>query len=442
MANTLLQGAFLLTNENSFFQGDLRIANDTILEIAPTIKAQKGEKTIFLRGQVLIPGFVQTHTHLCQTLFRNLAEDLPLLQWLEKKIWPMEAKHTQESLYASARLGIGELLSGGTTTILDMGTVNHTDAIFTAAKEMGIRAFIGKCMMDQGDPQCALLESTEDSLRESIQLANKWHGKENDRLRYAFAPRFAVSCTSDLLSKVRDYAKKYNLLIHTHASENQEEVAYVRDLHGCNNVEYLHQLELTGANLVLAHCVWLQEKEIELLASTQTKVSHCPSSNLKLASGIAGIPHLLDKGVCVSLGADGAACNNNLNMFQEMRLAGLIQKYKLGPSAMPAKTIFEMATKEGARTLGLEDQVGSLKVGKKADLVALDLQQIHSLCLPNKDNIDEVYNSIVYSGNPTNVTHTWVDGTLCYHKDKAWSGLLEEAIHYKKKLFPGSTDGK
>ena len=401
-----------------------------------------GKKTISLAGQILIPGFVQTHTHLCQTLFRNLAEDLPLLQWLEKKIWPLEAKHNQESLYASARLGIGELLSGGTTTILDMGTVNHTDVIFTAAKEMGIRAFIGKCMMDQGDPKCPLLEDTEDSLRESIQLANKWHGKENGRLRYAFAPRFAVSCTSDLLSKVRDYAKKYELLVHTHASESQDEVKYVRSLHGCNNVEYLHQLKLTGENLVLAHCIWLHEKEMELLASTQTKISHCPSSNLKLASGIAPIPHLLEKGICVSLGADGAACNNNLNIFQEMRLAGLIQKYKLGSTAMPAKTIFEMATKEGARTLGLEEQIGSLEVGKKADLVALDLQKIHSLCLPNKDNIDEVYGAIVYSGSPSNVTHTWVDGDLCYHKDKVWSGLMEEAIHYKKKLFSGSLDGK
>lgn len=439
MARLLLEDAVVVSNDSQrrVFRGCVRLENGVITKVARRIAPMKGERRVDLSGQVLIPGFVQTHVHLCQTLFRNLADDLQLLDWLRLRIWPFEAAHTPKSLRASARLGISELLAGGTTTILDMGTVRHTDAIFQAAEEMGIRAFIGKCLMDHPESPRSLRESTRAALDENLALIARWHGAANGRLRYAQAPRFALSCTTDLLEAVRDISRAMNLLVHTHSSENREEIKAVRRLHGCDNVEYFERIGLAGPQLVLAHCIWLSPQETRILARTGTRVSHCPSSNLKLASGIAPVPRLRDAGVCVSLGADGAPCNNNLNMFQEMRLASLIQKPEHGPETMPARAVFEMATLEGARALGLEQELGSIEVGKRADLVALDLLQAASLANPDSPN--EIYSSIVYACSPANVSHTWVDGKLVYRHGKTLLAdpgeVLAEALAERRKLL-------
>src|SRR5262249_21182762 len=299
----------------------------SVLGRSLTAREYKGADLIEATGRVLLPGFVQTHIHLCQTIFRGSADDLSLIDWLRKRIWPLEAAHTADSIYASARLGIGELIRGGTTCALTMETVRNTEQVFSGVEEAGFRATIGKCMMDKGDQVPAMLqERTEDSIAESIALLDRWHGRDADRIRYCFAPRFAVSCTRELLVRVSKLSRERGVLVHTHASENKDEIELVRRDTGRTNIQYLNDVGLASNNVVLAHCVHLSKDDIEILQKTDTQVAHCPSSNLKLGSGFAPVVEMLGRGIPVSLGADGAPCNNRLDMFTEMRSAALIQK--------------------------------------------------------------------------------------------------------------------
>lgn len=441
MKNVVFENGFFLLNDGGgeLFKGSLRIEQGRIEKISRSIAKRRGEIRINLDGRIMIPGFVQTHVHLCQTLFRNLADDLQLLDWLKERIWPFEGAHNAKSLHASARLGIAELLAGGTTTILDMGTVRHTDSIFEAASEMGIRAFIGKCLMDRNDNPVQLRESTAAALKENLRLLDYWHGRDNDRLRYAHAPRFLLSCSEKLLTEVRELADDRKNLVHTHSSENLEEVAAVRKLYKCENVEAFHRLGLTGKRLVLAHCIHLNEREERILASSGTRISHCPSSNLKLASGICRVPELKAKGISVSLGADGAPCNNNLNMFQEMRLASLLQKPIHGSTAMGAREVFEMATIDGAKALGIGQDVGSLEVGKKADFAILDLKTVSVSAELDSMHPERAYSALVYSCGPANVSETWVDGQPVFqhgtYRGVAQEKIVTEALRERKKLL-------
>ncbi len=376
-------------------------------------------------GKIVLPGFVQAHVHLCQTLFRGLADDLELLDWLRLRIWPLEGAHDEESVYWSAMLGIAELVRGGTTSIIDMETVHHTESAFWAIDESGVRAACGKAMMDYGSGvPSTLMESARDSLRESEALAGRWHMHDDGRLRYAFAPRFVVSCTDELLTRVRDMARAMGVLVHTHASENRGEVELVLRDRGMRNVVCLRELGLVGPDLVLAHCIWVDEEEMGILRDSGTKVVHCPSSNLKLASGMAKVPEMLEMGVCVSLGADGAPCNNNLDAFWEMRLAALVGKVRLGPTAMPARTALEMATLGGAKAMGLEDEIGSIEPGMRADIIVLDLEKPHAAPTEEVDAISR----IVYEASTGDVDTTIVDGRVLMHRRKLLTIDEQEVI--------------
>jgi cytosine/adenosine deaminase-related metal-dependent hydrolase len=387
-------------------RSDVLISSGRIKRIGKNLAARKGvKKVIDARGKLVVPGFVHGHLHACQTLFRNRADGLELLDWLREKIWPFEAAHTARSMRASADLTFAELISGGSTAALDMGTVRHYDAVFESARDAGFRLTGGKAMMDHGKGMPAgLRETTEASIDESLRLIKAWHGKEEGRLRYAFAPRFVLSCSETLFREVAKHAKALGVRIHTHASENPSEVDAVRQLTGMDNVAYLASLGISGPHVTFAHCVWLTSAEHKLLRESGTVVCHCPSSNLKLASGYAKIPELLAEGVHVCLGADGAPCNNNLDMFTEMRLAALIHKPRTGPLSMSAEQVLEMATLGGARALGLEDEIGSIEVGKQADLTIVDLHQLHST--PH----DDVVSQLVYSGRASDVTDVLIAG--------------------------------
>jgi len=407
----LIKGATVVTldQRNKAFDGDVLIEGSRIVDLGESLgaTADKGTQVIDARGRVLMPGFVQTHIHLCQTLFRGSADDLSLIDWLTKRIWPMEAAHTAQSVYASARLGVAELIRGGTTCALTMETVNHTEAVFTAVDESGFRATIGKCMMDKGDDvPAALQEQTDDSIAESLALLERWHGQSDGRIRYCFAPRFAVSCTRELLEQVARLAQERGVLVHSHASENQDEIALVERETRMRNIEYLNAVGLTSSHTVLAHCVHLDDNEMEILARTGTNVAHCPSSNMKLGSGFARIPEMIERGISVSLGADGAPCNNRLDMFTEMRTAALIQKALHGAETLPALTVLRMATIDGARALRLEDEIGSIEIGKRADLVLLNLDLLHTT--PHPDPIS----TIVYAASPDNVETVIIDGRV------------------------------
>jgi 5-methylthioadenosine/S-adenosylhomocysteine deaminase len=418
----LIENATIVTMnpKREIINGDVLIENDKIKEIGK-IKS-KPKNRFNADGLTLIPGLIQVHVHLCQVLFRNLADDLELLDWLKQKIWIFESKHTEKSLQISAELGIAELIKGGTTTILDMGTVNHTDAIFQVLETSGIRAYSGKTMMDScPDAPKKLQETKKWSVDESVRLLKDWNGKAQGRLNYTFCPRFVLSCSEDLLREVVNLSKKYKTLIHTHASENKDEVELVKKTKGKDNILFFDSIGLSGENVCLAHCVHATDEEIKILALTKTSVLHCPSANLKLGSGIARIPEMLEEKINIGLGADGAPCNNNLDMFQEMRLASLIQKQRLGAKAMPAEKVFEMATIRGAKALHSESQIGSIEIGKKADLVFLDLNKIHST------PVESVYSQIVYSAKSSDVESVMIDGKWIMKKRKLLT-LDEESI--------------
>jgi 5-methylthioadenosine/S-adenosylhomocysteine deaminase len=358
-------------------------------------------------GMILIPGLVQAHIHLCQTLFRGLADDLALEDWLAKRIWPLESAHTEDTVYWSAMLGAAELLLGGTTAILDMETVRHTEAAFRALEQIGLRATAGKCLMDAEANPPGLREPTDRALQEAADLCARWHGAASGRLRYCFAPRFAPSCTGPLLRAVSDLAERRDAVVHTHAAETPVELELVKRATGRDEIAYLDSVGIVGRRAALAHCVWVDHDAISRLARTGTHVVHCPSSNLKLGSGIAPIPEMLAAGCHVALGADGAPCNNRLDGFTEIRLAALIQKPRLGPDALPALRALELATLGGAHALGLETEIGSIEPGKRADLVALDLSGPHT----QPEDADLV-SRIVYSARAADVRHVVVDGEV------------------------------
>jgi 5-methylthioadenosine/S-adenosylhomocysteine deaminase len=415
---------------------DVLVQDGCIRKVGKVGRAAGGPRRVIdAGGKVVIPGLIHAHLHACQTLFRNRADGLELLDWLRERIWPLEAAHDRASMRVSAELTFAELIKSGATAALDMGTVKHTDVIFEVARECGFRLTGGKAMMDAGQGVPAgLRETTAASIDESVRLLQVWHGAAAGRLRYAFAPRFALSCTDELLREVGKQARERGVGVHTHASENAHECDAVRQRTGFDNVDYLHRCGVSGPHVTLAHCVWLTAQEQRLLRETHTGVCHCPSSNLKLASGVAKIPELLDDGVAVGLGADGAACNNNLDIWLEMRLAALIHKPRSGALAMPPSRVLEMATLGGARALGLEAELGSIEEGKRADLALVDLR--HPASVPSGE---DVVARLVHSGKAEDVTDVVIDGRVVLHNRELVTldepAIVAAASEHSKRLI-------
>lgn len=381
-------------------------ADGSILNLlAPGTPVPGGIKRVDATDCYVVPGLIQAHLHLCQTLFRGLCEERPLLAWLRERIWPLEAAHDPVSLRASARLSMVELLRTGTTAILDMGTVHHTEELFKAAGESGIRYTGGQALMDRGvGVPPGLLQPNKEALAESDALYARWNGAAGGRLRYAYTPRFILSSSPEQLAGVVERAKTSGTPVHTHASEQQEELAVVRAELGRGDLEYFAEIGLTGPWLVLAHGVWLEEAGLAEVARSGTHITHCPASNLKLASGLAPVRRMLDLGINVALGSDGAPCSNTLDAWAQLWLAALVAAARDGAGAVSARQAFEIATLGGARALGLADLVGSVEVGKRADLVVVDPRQ-H---LPNGD----AYTTLVYTCRGTDVRTVLVDGKI------------------------------
>jgi 5-methylthioadenosine/S-adenosylhomocysteine deaminase len=438
MPSTLIRNATILTMNDRFdiIDGAVVVRDGLIASIGTEPDAS-AEQVIDARGGYLLPGFVQTHVHLCQTLFRGFADDMPLLEWLRRRVWPLEAAHSPSTLRASTRLAAAELLLSGTTTVLTMETVHDTDVVFEALAVLGLRAIVGKCMMDSNaEVPTRLREQTRQSIDESVALRKRWHGAANGRLRAAFAPRFAVSCSRDLLEAVSALSAREQVLVHTHASESRDEVDVVRHLSGgYSNIEYLAAIGLAAPQLCVAHCVWVNEEEQALLAERGVKVLHCPGSNLKLGSGIAPVVDMQSRGICVSLGADGAACNNRLDMFDEMRLAATLQAVRRGPGALRAREVVWMATRAGARTLGLDDEIGSIEPGKRADLILIDRRR------PHLQTDRDPWSSLVYAARGSDVRLTMVDGEVlvsdfrlrCLDEDEIASEARQAALELSQR---------
>lgn len=357
-------------------------------------------------GALAMPGFIHAHVHLCQTLFRGMGGDLALLPWLRTIVWPMEAAHDRASLLASARLACAEMIRGGTTSFLSMETVRGTGTILEAVADCGLPGIVGHCLMDETGGYPPLAVDIDDALAECDVLADGLRG--HPHLRLAVAPRFALACSGDNLRAAADFARSRGHLLHTHASEQLPEIEWIRERTGMDNVRYLHECGLSGPDVCLAHCVQVDLRERALLAEAGTRVLHCPGANLKLGSGLAPVPELLDADVTVGLGADGAACNNRLDIFAEMRLAGLIQKVRLGPDALPARDVVRMATQGGAEALGWGGETGVLEPGRRADLVLIDTDDLS--ILPD----DDPAASVVYAAHPGAVALTMAAGRILY----------------------------
>lgn len=410
---------------------DVLIEDGRIVGIRPGLGALPDCEMVDVSGCFVLPGFVQTHVHLCQTLWRNLADDVDLMEWLRRYTWPLEAAHTPETIRVAARLGSAELLLSGTTAIADMGTVHHTDEVIEAATAMGLRGVFAKALMDAHDGPEALRQDPDLAVTEALEVVKRHHRKDG-LVRVALAPRFAVSSSLRLLELVSKIARECGVIVHTHCAETDEEVRLTQDRFGMRPVDLFHSLGLLSPRLLLAHCVRVTPEEVSLLADTGTAILHCPSANLKLGSGIAPIHEMVRAGCRVTLGADGAPCNNNLSMFMEMRLAALLQKGLHGPQVLPARRVLRMATIEGARALGLDRVIGSLEPGKLADIVVLDPRAPASI--PH----DDPAGAIVYSMDPRHIRHVLVGGEFRVRDGRLIGvdvhAMMREAMEASRKL--------
>lgn len=402
----VIRGGTLLpmTRGPSGFSGDVLVRGRQIAALGRVSEPAAAE-VVDASGCYVLPGFVQIHLHLVQTLFRGLAEDLSLLDWLRTRVWPMEAALDEPSLRASVRQGLLDLLTTGTTCVLDMGTTHGGDVVAEELVRSGIRARFGQAMMDAGEgvpPK--LKETTRASLDASSALIKRWHGQDGGRLGYAYAPRFALSCSRELLEAVATLAKMGRMLVHTHSNEDAGERALIEKATGRAPAAYLLDVGIASERAIFAHGVHLDPDEVAMLAASRTAIAHCPSSNLKLGAGIADVVGLGRAKITVGLGADGAACNNRLDALEEVRLAVLLARGRHGPKALSAMDGLRMATIEGARALGLDEEIGSLAVDKRADIVVLD----GAALAPGGDPATR----IVFGGGSRAVRDVIVDGQV------------------------------
>ena len=406
---------------------DLLAENGVIASVGPEARARAalpGEpvERLDARGKWVLPGFVQAHLHLCQTLLRNGPEGLELLDWLASHVWPGEAALDAETLAVSARLGLSECLASGVTAVLDMGTVRHSEILFQVAARAGVRYTGGNVLMD--DPRTTperLRLSADEGLAETGRLHADWHGRENGRLRVAVQPRFAVACTDGLLRRAAELAADKELTIHTHASESRAECDLVLERNGLENVAYLDAVGLLTPRTCLAHAVHTGESEWNRLARRRAAVVHCPSSNLRLGSGICPVPAMRRAGVRTALGSDAAACNDRLDPFREMSLAALLPRGRLPAESLSAFDALRMATVEGAIALGLPGPEG-LAPGSRADFVLLDPEA--GWALPEGWS-EDLSAAVVFSMGRENVFATVVDGIVRYRAGDATVGGLK-----------------
>jgi len=395
-----------MVSDGDSFRGDVAISNGRIAAVTDNHDDDcDAARILDASNAAVLPGFIQGHVHVVQSLLRHQADGLELLDWLRLRTWPYEAALDGDGVEAAAELGIVELLSGGTTTALDFGTTHDHDRVFGAAERLGIRFVSGKTHMDIGaGAPAALLEDPERSLSNADELGQRWHGAAGGRLGYAVAPRLALSCSPDLLRGCADLARAHGWLLQTHAAENSDEVEEVRAQSGLGNIEFLDSHGLVGEDVILAHGIYLDESDVRRLAETRTTICHCPGANLKLGSGIADVPGLLQAGVPVVLGADGPPCNNRLSIFHEMSLAATIHGLRHGPAALDPWAVLGMATRDAAVALHMGDEVGTLENGKAGDVVVVELDEWSAL--PGGDPASR----IVFGGGPQMVRHVVVAG--------------------------------
>lgn len=409
--SVLLCGAKVLTLDDNFTvlpRADVLIEGGRITAVGPDLLAPVGAELVNCGGCAILPGFVQGHLHLGQTLFRGLAERRRLLPWLQERVWPLEAAHDHESAYWSARVGAAECLLGGTTAIQDIGIGPEIEGLVEGAVDSGIRAQIGTCLMDEGASLPARMRGETDVvLAATAALGERWHGLDEGRIGWLLAPRFILTCSDALYAGIRELSLGRGWPIHTHALEQLEETAAVRAAKaGRDEIEYFDDVGLLDCDLRIAHGVWLTDEHLPRILGRRVSVVHCPSANLKLGSGVLDLVRLRRAGVPLSLGCDGGCCNNDYDALEELRLASLLQHWKNGPESFGGRETLALATRDGARALGLGDRVGRVEVGLEADLVVLDLERPELVAASSVDPHD----LIAFSAGRVSVRDVFVRG--------------------------------
>jgi 5-methylthioadenosine/S-adenosylhomocysteine deaminase len=382
------------------------VQNDTIVDLLSTELARTqyiSTDTVCLDEHILIPGLINLHTHAAMNLMRGIADDLPLMQWLNEHIWPAERAVVSNDYVKDASLhACAEMLSGGTTCFNDMYFFPQATA--SAVSQSGMRANLGLFVSDFAN---SYANDADDYLQKGFESHDSWRGHE--MISSSIAPHAPYTVSNRTFEKIITYAEQLSIGVHTHLHETRDEVSQSVTQYGVRPIQRLAAFGLLGPNFTAAHGVHLLPSEIDMLSQHGSHIAHCPSSNLKLGSGIAPISTMLKNNVNVGIGTDGAASNNRLDMFAEMRLAALLAKgASEDPTLLPAHQVLEMATINAAKALGLEDKIGSIEIGKKADVVAVKLSDT---------NISPCYDPVshlVYTCGREHVTHTWVAGKLCY----------------------------
>ncbi|NJD98691.1 N-ethylammeline chlorohydrolase [Thermococcus sp. LS1] len=396
--SVLIKNGYVIYGENfEVIKADVLIESNEIVKVAKNIN-DAADTVIDAKGKVVSPGFVNLHTHSPMGLFRGLADDLPLMDWLQDHIWPKEAKLTREYTKVGAYLGALEMIKSGTTTFLDM--YFFMDAVAEVTLESGLRGYLSYGMIDLGDP-----EKTEKEIKEALRTMEFIEGLDSERVQFVFGPHAPYTCSLALLKEVRRLANEHGKMITIHVSETMAEIGQISERYGKSPVVLLDEIGFLERDVIIAHGVWLDSRDIQILARHGVTVAHNPASNMKLASGVMPLQRLLNAGVNVGLGTDGSASNNNLDMLDEMKLAALLHKvHNLDPTVADAKTVFRMATVNGARALGLK--AGIIKEGYLADIAIIDFDK------PHLRPINNVISHLVYSANGNDVETTIVDGKI------------------------------
>ena len=424
--STLITGDVVLTmdpQESVFEPGGVLVKGSHVAWVGPADKApREPDRTIDAGRAIILPGLVNAHTHLAMTVFRGLADDLPLDVWLTEHIFPAEQKLTGQMVYQGARLAAAEMILGGTTCCHDMYLFSRE--VGPALDQAGIRALIGEVLYDFPSPSYGPIQAGFEYTRALIDEYSA-----HPRIKVAVQPHAVYTCSPDLLAKVAELADEKDVPVVIHLSETKREVDDCLDKYGKTPVWHLEEVGLLNRRLLVAHAVVLDDIEIALLAKKDVKVAHCPQSNLKLASGMARVADLVAAGVIVGIGTDGPASNNDLDMFEETRTAALLTKGKsLDPTLIPAAKALEMATIDGARALGLGEVTGSLETGKRADLVAIDIDRPH--LTPMYDPVSH----LVYAAKAADVTLTMVDGRVLMQDRRLLDMDLDEIIAQAREI--------
>ena len=410
MKQILIKNAYIVsmnTRREIYNNGSILIEGDTIKAIGKIDKKLilESVEVIDAKGKIILPGLINTHVHLSQQLGRGIADDVDLLTWLRERVWPYESSFDYESSLISSTACCVEMIKSGVTTFLESGG-QYVEAMVEAVKNTGIRAALSKSVMDEGvGLPTNWIKTADEEIQEQKELFDKYNNSADGRIKIWFGLRTIFNNSDDLIIKTKKIADELKTGIHMHIAEIAAENDYVKSSRGNSTVEHLHRLGALGSNLLAVHTVWLTDREIDLFRLYDVKVSHNPAAAMKVVLGFARIPEMLEKGLSVSIGTDGAPSNNRMDMMREMYLTSLIHKGRtLDPKVVPAEQVLEMATINGAKCALLENEIGSLEAGKKADLIILNPNTIHSLPLH-----DPIAN-IVYTMSSENVESTMCNG--------------------------------